>query len=171
MPNSRELLVVFSHGKEGTPDGSKIRRLSAVASANGCQVLSLDYRNISSPEQRTAHLLETLKNISTPLLLVGSSMGAYSSIVASQQLKPQGLFLLAPALYLEGYQQQEPIPVAKLTTIIHGWHDEIVPVTNAINFAQQHHTRLHLVSADHRLLSAMDIIENIFAMFLREILS
>jgi hypothetical protein len=32
------------------------------------------------------------------LVLVGSSMGGYVSTIASQSLKPAGLFLMAPAL-------------------------------------------------------------------------
>ena len=98
-------------------------------------------------------------------------MGAYISIIASQQIEPRGLFLLAPAIYLEGYKNQAPTPKAELTTIIHGWHDEVVPVASALAFAQQHQTRLHVVDSDHRLLTAMPFIENIFALFLDELLN
>jgi hypothetical protein len=40
----KNLLVVFSHGKESGPWGSKIRTLANVAERLGAQVLSVDYR-------------------------------------------------------------------------------------------------------------------------------
>ncbi|MBF0193286.1 MAG: alpha/beta hydrolase [Magnetococcales bacterium] len=164
-------MVIFSHGKEGIPDGNKIVRLMAVASNYGCQNISIDYRKIKSPDKRTEKLLETLKDNPTPLVLVGSSMGSYISIVASESVKPKGLFLLAPAIYLQGYEIKNPTPKAKLTTVIHGWNDEVVPVANAIQFAQKHQCRLHLLDSDHRLLSAMPLIERLFAIFLDELLN
>jgi surfactin synthase thioesterase subunit len=164
-------LVVFSHGKEGVPNGKKIVQLMAVATSYGCQSISMDYSNITSPDKRADKLLDTLKNHPPPLVLVGSSMGSYISIVTSKLLKPKGLFLLAPALYLQGYNNQDPTPHANLTTVIHGWNDEVVPVVNVMQFSQKHKNRLHLLDADHRLLTAMPFIENLFAMFLDEIVT
>ncbi|MBF0380733.1 MAG: alpha/beta hydrolase [Magnetococcales bacterium] len=163
-------LIVFSHGKEGVPDGRKIMQLMAVADRHGCESLSVDYRDIPSPDKRADKLLITLKSRPPPLVLVGSSMGSYISIVTSHDIKPKGLFLLAPALYLPGYNNQDPTPYAELTTVIHGWSDEIVPADNVIKFSQKHQNRLNLVDADHRLLSAMPFIENLFDMFLEELL-
>jgi alpha/beta superfamily hydrolase len=163
-------LIIFSHGKEGTPDGSKILQLMAVAKEHGCQTLSVDYRTITSPDSRVDKLLEIARNHHAPLVLVGSSMGSYISIVASKQIKPKGLFLLAPALYLDGYNNQNPIAVAKITTVIHGWSDEVVPVANAISFSQKQQTRLHLLDADHRLLTVMPMVKDLFSLFLDELL-
>ena len=40
----KKLLVIFSHGKESGPWGSKIRALADVAERLGAQVMSVDYR-------------------------------------------------------------------------------------------------------------------------------
>lgn len=37
-------LVVFSHGKESEPWGSKFQALAAIAQRHGSQVISVDYR-------------------------------------------------------------------------------------------------------------------------------
>lgn len=159
-------LVVFSHGKEGTPDGSKIRRMSDVATRLGFAVRSLDYRGEPDPDRRAVLLRKTFLDSPPPAVLVGSSMGAYVSLLASESLRPQGLFLLAPALYLDGYQNPSPTPVAQRLTVIHGWRDEVVPVDHGIRFAKQHRAQLHVVDADHRLLTAMPLIEPFFFQFL-----
>ena len=35
--------------------------------------------------------------------------------------------------------------------IVHGWHDDVVPVDNSIRFARQCDAELHLIDSDHRL--------------------
>ena len=50
-------LVVFAHGKESGPWGSKIKHLAALAGQRGAQVLSPDYADLSDPEQRVQRLL------------------------------------------------------------------------------------------------------------------
>ena len=54
------------------------------------------------PNQRVEKLFELQPQASENLVLVGSSMGGYVSARASEKLKPQGLFLLAPAIFYEG---------------------------------------------------------------------
>ncbi|HIJ83595.1 MAG TPA: alpha/beta hydrolase, partial [Magnetococcales bacterium] len=93
--------VFFSHGKEGTPWGSKIQRLAEVAKGEGFGVESPDFRDLHGAELRVEKLLQSVPRNHPALVLVGSSMGGYQSIVASQQLKPRGLFLLAPAIGLK----------------------------------------------------------------------
>jgi alpha-beta hydrolase superfamily lysophospholipase len=156
-------IVYFAHGKESGPDGSKIRVLSDIALARGFQVESLDYRGMEDPDARVDKLLSrATEDPHETLVLVGSSMGAYVSTVASTALRPAGLFLLAPALYLHGYANQDPAPGAGLTAVVHGWHDEVVPVDNAIRFARRHAAALHLLDGDHRL---MDVLSHVGALF------
>ena len=98
--------VYFSHGKESGPWGSKITRLANVAEKYGCRVVSIDYTEIDNPDARVSHLLQKLAAEENDTILVGSSMGGYVSLVAAQTSKPKGLFLMAPALYMDGYEQQ-----------------------------------------------------------------
>ncbi|MGI9235530.1 MAG: alpha/beta hydrolase, partial [Woeseiaceae bacterium] len=50
--------------------------------------------------------------------------------------------------------------------IVHGWHDDIVPVENSIRFAQGCSATLHLVDGDHRLTANIDEINEYFSYFI-----
>ena len=43
----------------------------------------------------------------------------------------KGLFVLAPAFYMEGFEALTPAAPEIPICIVHGWHDEIVPVENS----------------------------------------
>ena len=162
-------LVYFAHGKETGPEATKIRYLGEIARAKGFHVESPDYSPIPDPDERVKKL-RNLGPAADNLVLAGSSMGAYISTVASQALKPRGLFLLAPAFFLPGYREQSPQAYADITVIAHGWEDEVVPVENVIRFARQRNVELHLLNSDHRLVSALPIIGELFSGFLDRVL-
>jgi alpha/beta superfamily hydrolase len=145
-----EHLLVFAHGKESGPWGTKISQLARVAEACGYTVHSPDYRQTMDPDRRVEQLLELAPRSRGALVLAGSSMGGYVSAMASARLEPDALFLIAPALYFPGYDREPPPPPA-LTRIVHGWHDDVVPVASAIRFAQRHGRRLTLLDGGHTL--------------------
>lgn len=157
--------VIFSHGKESGPWGNKIKRLANIAKEHGYSVDSIDYSDILDPDLRVERLLTKLKEVEGDFLLVGSSMGGYVSLVASEQVNPKGLFLLAPALYMPGYKKQEYMRKTNLE-IVHGWSDDIIPPENSIRFAKSIDCTLHLISGDHRLNSSIEIVEKLFSAFL-----
>lgn len=176
-------LVIFSHGKESGPWGRKIQVLAALAEEWGADVLSVDYRpplaqdaDAAAPmdraafhaecDRRVARLLAQPVAPARPLVLVGSSMGAYVATVASAALRPAGLFLLAPAFYLDAYAQPAPAPQAGHTTLVHGWDDIVVPPEHSIRYARAHRCSLHLLDGDHRLDAALPAIAPLFASFL-----
>ena len=150
--------VVFSHGKESGPWGSKITAMAAVVGELGWAVESVDYRGLDDPTDRVRKLIERGKALEHPLVLVGSSMGGYVSAAAASELGPRGLFLLAPAFYMAGYEEYTPQDVACPTAITHGWLDAIVPVENSIRWAREHRAALHLLDSDHRLEDQIDAI-------------
>jgi len=160
--------VYFSHGKESGPWGSKIKKLAAIATEQGCEVESIDYSDILDADLRVARLTDILKNETTDYLLVGSSMGGYVSLVVSEKFKPKGVFLLAPALYMQGYQIQEYDTKNQNIEIVHGWSDDVIPVENSVKFAKQADCSLHLISGDHRLNSSIESVEKIFRQFVIE---
>lgn len=162
-------LVVFAHGKESGPWGSKIRHLASIAESRGCEVLSPDYGDLADPDARVRRLLDTALPAHDRLVLVGSSMGGYVSLVASGRMKPDGLFLMAPALYMPGYAEQNPVSGARRTCVVFGWRDDVIPVANAIRYAQREHVALHLIDGDHRLNDVLDDVGAIFASFLASI--
>lgn len=158
--------LIFSHGKESGPYGHKIIALIRIALAKGLHVQSLDYRAIPCPEQRAETLIHTLSKADEPHLLVGSSMGGYVSLVASQAVPVAGLFLLAPAIGMEGYARQDFILEGGKTEIVQGWGDTVVPVPHVIRFAHEQRAALHLLDSDHRLTSAMPEIRALFSRWL-----
>ena len=160
--------VYFSHGKESGPWGSKITRLAEIAQAQGYAVDSIDYTGVMDPDQRVEMLVAILKEEERDVLLVGSSMGGYTSLVASQntELKEKGLFLLAPALYMSSYKVQDYATKNTQIEIVHGWSDDIIPPENSIRFSKTNDSSLHLISGDHRLNFSMPRVEPIFKNFL-----
>lgn len=157
--------IYFSHGKESGPWGSKIKRLANVAKEQGYSVDSIDYTNTLDPDLRVEQLIKILKNEEDEFLLVGSSMGGYVSLVASEQVNAKGVFLLAPALFMQGYKKQIYNNNNNIE-IVHGWSDDIIPPENSIKFAKNIDCSLHLISGDHRLNSSIEVVEKIFSQFL-----
>jgi pimeloyl-ACP methyl ester carboxylesterase len=151
-------LVVFSHGKESGPWGSKITAMAATVRELGAAVESVDYRGLDDPADRVRKLIDTLAERRDPLMLVGSSMGGHVAAAAASRLGARGLFLLAPAFYMAGYEEYTPQDVACPAAIVHGWHDVIVPVENSIRWAREHRAALHLLDSDHRLEDQIEAI-------------
>ncbi len=159
--------VIFSHGKESGPWGSKIKRLANIAKEQGYSVDSIDYSDTHDPDLRVERLINTLKEEQDELLLVGSSMGGYVSLVASEQVNVKGIFLLAPALFMQGYKKHVYTNANNTNIeIVHGWSDEIVPPENSIRFAKTIDCALHLISGNHRLISSIDVVGKLFSQFL-----
>jgi len=161
--------VVFAHGKESGPWGSKIQHLADIASARGFTVDSPDYSAMMDPGDRVAHLLGAAPT-GAPLVLVGSSMGGYVSAMACEQLRPSALLLMAPALYMDGYPG-DPAGCSADTEVIHGWHDDIVPLESALAFARKRSAGLHVVDDGHRLADSIDLIGRIFERQLARVLA
>ena len=157
--------VYFSHGKESGPWGSKITRLANIAKKYGYGVDSIDYSDLLDTDLRVKRLVDRLKNVKEDFLLVGSSMGGYVSLVAAENISPQGVFLLAPALFMPGYNKQSYLSKTYLE-IVHGWSDDIIPVENSIRYAKSRDCSLHLISGDHRLNSSIEQVEKLFSQFL-----
>lgn len=163
-------LVLFAHGKESGPWGTKIEFLANIARASHCQVLSPDYGAIPDADDRVKHLLSIALPAHSQLILVGSSMGGYVSALASTQLKPAGLFLMAPAFYHPSSQEQNPKTGADHTCIVSGWDDEIIPIDASITFARKWRCELHILDGDHRLISVLPKVGSLFSDFLKTVI-
>jgi len=159
--------VIFSHGQESGPWGTKICAMAETVKEMGCNADSVDYQGIADPTARVEKLLRECSGIRDPLILVGSSMGGHVATAAAEELGAAGLFVLAPAFYMEGYEELTPLPPSMPICIVHGWHDDIVPVENSIRFARQCSATLHLVDGDHRLTDNIDEINEHLSQFIR----
>ncbi len=158
--------ICFSHGKDSGPWGTKITQLAQRARALGWPVESLDYRGMDVAA-REARLAQWCATQTAPPVLVGSSMGAH--VALTQATRARALFLMAPAVLMPGYEHATPPSPTVPTVIVHGWHDEIVSVDNALRFARQTRCTLHVLADDHRLTGRLDEIVELFAMFLDSI--
>ena len=150
--------VVFSHGKESGPWGSKITAMAQVVRELGLAVESVDYRGLDDPAERVKKLIGVGAALAEPLVLVGSSLGGHVSAAAASRVAARGVFLLAPAFYMPGFEQYTPQDVSAPTVIVHGWRDDIVPVQNSVRWAQEHRAALHVLDSDHRLEDQIEAI-------------
>jgi len=161
--------VVFSHGKESGPWGSKITAMAAAVHDLNIGVESVDYRGIDDSAARVTKLLDTAARLTAPLVLVGSSMGGHVSAAAATRAKARGLFLLAPAFYMPGFEAYTPEDVSCPTVIVHGWRDDIVPVDNSIRWAREHGAALHVLDSGHRLEDKIEEICRLLRSFLTDL--
>lgn len=159
-------LVIYNHGKDSIPWGEKPLALADVAKRLGFMFISPDYQASNDPEWRVKQLLALDVSSYRTVVLVGSSMGAYVATVAAEQIKPAGLFLIAPAFYLPDYACTEFSPHTERIQVFHGWQDDVVPPENAWRFCQIHGASLHMYKADHRLLSILPEMAGEFERFL-----
>jgi alpha/beta superfamily hydrolase len=161
--------VVFSHGKESGPWGAKITAMAEVVRELGLNAESVDYRGMDDPAARVQKLIDEGSQWAPGLVLAGSSLGGHVSAAAAATLKPRGLFLLAPAFYMPGYEHYTPQDVAAPTAIVHGWHDDIVPVASSIRWAGEHNAELHILNSGHRLEDQIPAILRLLCGFLRSL--
>ena len=162
--------VCFSHGQESGPWGTKILALADVARVAGHPVESLDYQGIADPLVRARKLATWCRAQPSPAILVGSSMGGYVALSAASDVGAAGLFLLAPALYVPGYDTVPvPPPPACRIMIVHGWQDDVLPWSGSTRYGELCGARVVLVQDDHRLVADMASLCRMFRLFLDQL--
>jgi pimeloyl-ACP methyl ester carboxylesterase len=140
--------------------------MAAVAENSGWSVESLDYQGVPDPWHRVEKLCAYCESLDEPVALVGSSMGGFVASAAASRVGARGLFLLAPALYMPGYEEYMPEHPSCPTQIVHGWRDDVVPFHGSVRYGSETGARLMLVDGDHRLTANLDLINWLFADFL-----
>ena len=164
------ITVVFSHGKESGPWGKKITAMAALARDLGT---ARSNRWIIAesmiPARGSRSSSRSPRNYSRHRYWWARAWGATLSAAAAARLQPRGLFLLAPAFYMPGFEAYTPQDVACPTAIVHGWHDDIVPVENSIRWAREHERTLHVLNSDHRLEDRIEAICALLRGFLAEL--
>jgi alpha/beta superfamily hydrolase len=158
--------VYVSHGKESGPWGTKIKRLAAIAETMDCAVESIDYTDTMDPDLRVERLLQELAEEDEEFVLVGSSMGGYVSLVASETVDAKAVFLMAPALYMPGYQRQDYDSRCQHIEIVHGRSDDVIPPEHSIRYAKEADCMLHLIGGDHALIGSLEVVSDLFEGFL-----
>lgn len=151
---------ILSHGFESGPDATKVTALADVAQRLGWSHERPDYSDVDAMHEvselgdvptRLQRLLECARDAAArgPLVLAGSSLGAWVSARVSLEVPVHGLFLMAPPL---GMGPAPGLDAAKVPiSIIHGWHDELIPARQVVEWAAARDARLLLVNDSHRL--------------------
>lgn len=163
--------VLLSHGLESGPQATKVSALAEVAESMGWSSERPDFRDLDATSDiarvhdRLARLRARCDAAARPLVLAGSSMGAFISALATLEVDCRGLFLIAPPVELPGFPRR--LDAARLPTwIVHGWDDELIPATDVVAWAQPRRDRLILVDDSHRLSEHVAFCAETFGKFL-----
>ncbi len=166
---------ILSHGFESGPDATKVTALAEAADALGWSHERPDYTDLDAQREiselgnvpaRLERLLQLAKSAAArgPVVLAGSSLGAYISGLVSLQVPVAGLFLMAPPIRMGKANPLDAAPVP--TSIIHGWRDELIPADEVVMWAQARRDRLLLVDDSHRLAEHVESSKLAFAALL-----
>jgi len=167
--------IIFSHGHESSPESRKIQVLRPIAEQGGLTTEAIDYTDLrDAPVARRERLLARLDELDCPIVLAGSSLGGWVSMAAAEQTPVAGLWLMAPALFMEDHVDGGEIPDAYAprtghVMVVHGWYDEIIAWRNSLKFAEAFGATLHLVADGHRLENSLITLERLFAEFLERV--
>lgn len=166
--------AILSHGLHSSPAATKVTAMAEVARGMGWTEVRPDFSDLDRSgrlvdiDHRIARLCQHIDAAQGPVVLVGSSMGAFASGFASLERKVAGLFLLVPPVVIDGYARTfdaADVP----TTIIHGWRDELIPAQDVVRWAQPRRSRLLLVDDGHRLEHHVAYCAEAFGRFLDQL--
>ena len=166
---------ILSHGFESGPDATKVTALAAVAEAAGWTHERPDYTDLDACREvselgdvpaRLQRLLGLAQAAAArgPLLLAGSSLGAWISGRVSLDVPVAALFLMAPPVRMAPAPELEAAAVP--VSIVHGWHDELIPAADVVAWAAPRNARLLLVDDSHRLSAHVEASAQAFAALL-----
>ncbi|YCH58785.1 hypothetical protein XACN33_10010 [Xanthomonas albilineans] len=163
---------IVSHGFESGPQAAKASALVEVAQRMGWSHERPDYTDLDARREvsqlgdvpaRLRRLLERAQHAAQrgPLVLAGSSLGAYIAAQVSLQVPVRALFLMVPPT------RMGPLPpldaAAVPISIVHAWRDELIPAAEVIGWAKARAARLLLVDDTHRLNDHVDTAAQAFA--------
>ncbi|TXI49175.1 MAG: hypothetical protein E6Q50_08240 [Lysobacter sp.] len=169
---------ILSHGFESGPDATKVTALAETAERFGWTHERPDYTDLDAKREVSAlgdvvARLARLRALAQaavargPLVLAGSSLGAYISARISLELPTQALFLMAPPLTMGPLPPLDApqVPIS----ILHGWDDELIPASAVVDWAHARRARLLLVDDTHRLAANVRTSADVFAALLAEL--
>jgi predicted alpha/beta-hydrolase family hydrolase len=166
---------ILSHGFESGPDATKVTALADVAEGLGWTHERPDYTDLDAKREMSElgdvmARLDRLRMLARdaarrgPLVLGGSSLGAWISARVSLEVPIAGLFLLAPPVRMG---EAPALDAARVpTSIVHGWDDELITAGDVVAWAQPRRARLLLVDDSHRLSANLAATAETFAAFL-----
>lgn len=167
--------VILSHGSDSGPEATKVSALARVAESLGWTTSKPDYREedalgyAGAVPPRIARLVEAMRGAPRPLVLAGSSMGAFVSGLASLRAPCDGLFLVALPTMIPECAQPFDMAADVPAMLVHGYEDTLCPVLAAQAFARMRGMPALLLPDDHRLAMHVPEIERQFRGFLESV--
>lgn len=167
--------VILSHGFNSGPGATKTVALAAVARGLGWRTTCPDFRGddagglAACVEPRAARLLAEVRRATRPVMLVGSSMGAFVSVLVALDAACVGLFALALPVAIPDCARRLAPPRGIDAMLVHGYRDAVCPCAAAVEFAREAAAAALLLDDDHALTAHLDVIEAQFAAFLRRV--
>ncbi|MHB1116182.1 alpha/beta hydrolase [Sideroxydans sp.] len=160
----------------GTMENKVAMTLAKTFADMGCASFRFNFRGVGASdgeftggEGETEDLIAVVRYAQEqfggelPLVLSGFSFGGYVAARAAQRLQPRHLILAAPAV------GRFAMPaVSADTLVVHGEHDDVVPLADALEWARpQHLPIVVLPAAEHffhgRLTQLRDIVKKHFS--------
>lgn len=153
-------MILFAHGLEGSPHGSKVRALRAA----GLDVHAPDFSGLALADR--VALLESEIPEGEPVVLAGSSYGGLAAaiVAARRPARFRGLLLCAPAFNVDEPPAPEPgtirAPDGLPVILVHGVLDDVVPVEGSRRYRDRSGPNVVLreVRDGHRLSASLDAV-------------
>lgn len=167
--------VILSHGSGSGPDATKVAALARVAGQMGFSTERPDYGDCDGADHaaavapRVQRLCARIRAAATAPILVGSSMGAFTTGLASLREPCAGLFLMALPAAIPGCGQAFDMAADVPRMLVHGFDDEVCPADAALEIARRLRMPTLLVPDTHRLSAHVAVIEAEFRRFLQQV--
>ena len=165
--------IIFSYGKHVEPNHDKLNAFTEIAGSFDIAVRNVEYDFDSPADERAEKLLKIAQEevaAGNELILCGTSMGCYGSLLVSQKVKTKGLFLISPAIFMPAYKIKDyPLNNAGLVQFVVGWNDTVIPVDEVEAFAKKQKIETHFVNDNHAMPDSLDVLKVLFEAFLRKL--
>lgn len=142
--------VTFFHGLESGPHGTKYARLS-----EDFDVIAPDFEGMMNIRDRLEKA-ERITRQMTDLVVVGSSFGGLLAalLYSRHPERFHGYVLMAPALHRGVADEVERMP--QNAVVIHGVHDDVVPIDDVRAVCQRHDVKMIEVDDIHPLHESLE---------------
>ncbi len=144
--------IFFFHGLESGPIGTKSLRLQ-----DAFDIEAPDFEGMMDIQKRLEKA-ERITRDETDMIVVGSSFGGLLAALLYEKHPERfrSYVLMAPALYREAADEVDRMPDGAV--VIHGTHDDVVPMEDVRAFCEDFDVEFVEVDDDHRLHRSLDLM-------------
>ena len=167
------MTLIFSYGKKVEPNHDKLNAFTAIAEKYGVKVRNVEYDFEATADERVPVLLAAAREEAAKgeeLIYAGTSMGCYGSWVAAREVPAKGLFLISPALFMDGYAVQDyPLEVAGEVELVIGHEDDVIPRWKVTRFVMDKQLEAHFVKDNHPMPNSLETLKVLFETYIQRV--